>query len=88
MCERTCPRCGDSEHFEGFGITGAYLLCEGCGVTLAQRGDVDAAPGNMNDEQAQAWADKQTWVLPGAEAKNPEHDALWTPTQPQDTHHD
>lgn len=50
--------------------------------------DVDAAPGNMNDEQAQAWADKQTWVLPGAEAKNPEHDALWTPTQPQDTHHD
>lgn len=81
MCERTCPDCGSDDHFTGFGITGAYILCEGCGITLAARGDVDAAPLGMGDAQAQAWADERTWVLPGAEAKNPDDDAIYTPSR-------
>ena len=79
MCERTCPRCGDTEHFEGFGILGAYILCEGCGVTLAQSTDAAAARTDLTEEEAQAWADRRTWVLPGAEAKNPDHDRPYTP---------
>jgi len=79
MCERTCPRCGSTEHFEGYGIIGAYMLCEGCGVTLAQAADVSAAPTDLSESEAVAWAAERTFVLAGAEARNPAQDAIWSP---------
>lgn len=77
MCERTCPRCGSTEHFEGYGICGSYILCEGCGVTLAQRTTEEAANTDLTEAQAEAWAADGTWVLPGAEAKDPADDVLY-----------
>jgi hypothetical protein len=77
MCQRTCPRCGSTDHFEGYGICGAYILCEGCSHTLAQRFDIAACPIDLTERQAEAYARKRTWVLPGAEAKDPADDAIF-----------
>lgn len=76
MCQRTCPRCGSPEHFEGFGIVGSYILCEGCGETLAQRFDESAAPLDCQDPEA--YARERSFVLPGAEARDPADDAIFT----------
>lgn len=78
MCERTCPHCSSTKHIEGFGIIGAYLYCEGCGVTLAARADLSAARTDLTEEEAERWAAERTFVLPGAEAKDPKDDEIWT----------
>jgi hypothetical protein len=76
MCERTCPRCGSTEHLEQYGIIGLYIACE-CGTILANRRDSEAAPIDMTEEQAEEWARQGTFVLPGAEAKDPADDELF-----------
>lgn len=78
MCERTCPNCGGTAHYHLFGITGGYILDE-CGVVLAHRRDIDAAPTSMTEAEAEAWQRKGTFVLPGAEAKDPADDRLYRP---------
>lgn len=76
MCDRTCPVCGSDDHFEGYGICGLYITCEGCGRTLAQRFDIEAVPTDCDDPEAYAAA--RTFVLPGAEAVDPADDQIYT----------
>jgi hypothetical protein len=79
MCERTCPFCGSTEHFVGVGILGSYIDCEDCGATLAARADPEAASTDLTWDEAERWADENTFVIPGAEAKDPLDDRIWTP---------
>ena len=74
MCERTCPLCGSSEHIESFGVTGLYLLCT-CGNVLAHRFDSQAAPLDCADPEA--YARERSFVLAGAEARDPADDAIY-----------
>lgn len=75
MCERTCPNCGSTEHFEGDGITGHYIACAKCGLILAHRFDAEAAPIDCTDPQQ--YARERSGVLPGAEAKDPADDLIF-----------
>lgn len=78
MCERTCPACGETEHYEGYGIIGSYIICCSCSTILANRRDIDAAPIELTYEQAEEWQRAGTFVLAGAEAKVAADDALYT----------
>lgn len=80
MCERTCPACGSTAHADLFGIMGGYLACDGCGLTLAVRADIDAAPIDLTEDEAEAWALSHRGVRPGAEAKDPRDDDAWRGT--------
>lgn len=71
MCERTCPACGSTDHFEQYGLIGTYIACGQCLTILANRRDEDAAPLDQDPEQ---WADEGTFVLAGAEAVDPADD--------------
>jgi hypothetical protein len=77
MCERKCPKCQSTEHFEGFGMVGAYIVCDECGQLLAQRRDQAAAHTDLTEEQAEQWANDGSGVLIGAEAENPADDEFW-----------
>jgi len=73
MCDRTCPACGSTEHAEQYGLIGLYIVCE-CGVVLANRRDIDAAPFSRDPDE---WQREGTFVLPGAEAADPADDAIF-----------
>lgn len=77
MCERTCPDCGSDDHFHGFGMMGAYILCEGCGITLASRADPEAARTDLTEAEVEAWVADHSGVRPGAEAKDMARDTIW-----------
>lgn len=77
MCERTCPACRSTEHTDLFGMAGAYLVCNGCGATLAIRADLEAAPLHLSEDEAEAWALARRGVAPGAEASDPADDDQW-----------
>lgn len=76
MCERTCP-CGSTDHFEGFGMMGAYIVCNACGTTLACRADPEAARTDLTEAEVDAWVLANTGIRPGCEAKDPADDKLW-----------
>jgi hypothetical protein len=78
MCERTCPACGSTDHFEQYGLIGIYIACAECLTILANRRDEGAAPLDLDSTQ---WAREGTFVLPGAEAIDPADD---TPFQHAD----
>jgi transcription initiation factor TFIIIB Brf1 subunit/transcription initiation factor TFIIB len=80
MCERTCPECGSTEHYEGYGLIGSYIVCAGCCTVLANRRDIDAAPIDMTEDQAGQWRRDGTFVLAGAEAKDPTDDDMFKDT--------
>lgn len=67
MCQRTCPKCKSTEHYEGFSMVGFYIACK-CGAVLAHRRDEAAAPTDMTDEEVQRWVRRGSFVIPGAEA--------------------
>ena len=75
MCERTCPKCGATEHFENFGICGMSLVCAECMTVLAARFDEAAAP--LDEADPEAYARARTFVILGAEAVNPADDAIF-----------
>lgn len=82
MCERTCPYCGSIEHFAGYGLIGSFIVCDACGVLLANRRDADAAPVDLRtDEQVDAWVAAGSGVLTGAEAKDPADDEMFGPNR-------
>lgn len=78
MCERTCPKCRSAAHIEHYGIIGLSIICEKCGAILANRRDIDVAPIDMTEAEAEQWRREGTFVLPGAEAKDPKDDMLFT----------
>lgn len=78
MCERTCPKCGSSEHFSQYGLMGVTITCE-CNAILAVRFDEAAAPLDCDDPEAYARA--RTGVRPGAEARDPSDDEFFQGTQ-------
>jgi hypothetical protein len=81
MCERTCPRCKSESHTEDFGITGMSLVCDGCFLVLAHRFDRGAAPLDLADDEAiDAYALESSGVRPGAEARDPADDVLFSGT--------
>jgi len=80
MCERTCPRCKSTDHIASNGITGTSLVCTECFLILAHRFDREAAPLGMNDEEAEAYAVKRSGVRPGAEARDPVDDEMFSGT--------
>lgn len=80
MCERTCPNCGSTEHYEQYGLIGTYIGCDKCGLILALRRDIEAAPIEMTEEQATKWVKAGSFVVLGAEAKDPADDELFTLT--------
>ena len=85
MCDRTCPICGSAEHHHMYGLIGTYIICGGthhgegrardCGALLANRRDIDAAPIDLTETEAQAWQAAGSGVLIGAEARDPADDA-------------
>jgi transcription elongation factor Elf1 len=77
MCERTCPGCNSTEHLDLYGVLGASITCAGCGSVLAWRADPEAAPIDLSDDEADAWAAARRGIFPGAEAKDPADDELW-----------
>ena len=77
MCERTCPACQSTDHLDLYGIIGAHLLCNECGAILAVRADVEAAPLDLTEDEAEAWALARRGVYPGAEANDPADDEHW-----------
>ena len=93
MCERTCPVCGSTEHHHMYGLSGTYIICGGkyrdprdaqlrdCGALLANRRDIDAAPTNLTETEAEAWQAAGSGVLIGAEARDPADDAMFGPTR-------
>ena len=84
MCERTCPKCGSTEHLATYGIIGSYIVCAICCALLANRRDIETAPTCMTEAEAEEWQREGTFVLPGAEAKDPADDALFLiPTAPE-----
>lgn len=76
MCERTCPNCGSTEHFESYGLIGSYIVCD-CNTILALRRDIEAAPIDMTEEEAMQWVRSGSFVLKGAEAKDPADDEMF-----------
>jgi hypothetical protein len=76
MCERTCPNCGGTEHYHLYGIGGSYILDE-CGTILANRRDIDAAPLGLDETATLEWRRVGTFVLKGAEAKDPKDDEIY-----------
>ena len=81
MCERTCPYCRATEHFEGYGLIGYYIICTGCCAVLALRRDIDAAPITMAEAEAEAWQAAGSGVLAGAEARDPADDEIFGPNR-------
>lgn len=77
MYERTCPECQSTDHHLGYGLGGVYIVCEGCCAVLASRPDIDAAPMNLTDDEAEAWVEKGLYLRPGAEAKDPDDDSIF-----------
>ena len=77
MCQRTCPNCHSQEHTVQYGLGGTAMYCDGCGVTLAFRADVEWAPISTTDDEADRWAAERTFILAGAEAKDPKDDKVW-----------
>lgn len=79
MSERTCPKpdCGDTDHLMLYGLLGTIVICNSCGTVLALRRDIEAAPIDMTEEQAKAWVKDGSYVLPGAEAKDPADDEMF-----------
>jgi hypothetical protein len=67
--------CRSTEHFESYGLIGAYIACTGCSTILANRRDLEAAPIDHPDPEA--WQREGTFVLPGAEATDPADDDLF-----------
>lgn len=80
MCERACPRCRSTEHVANTGITGTSLVCENCMLIIAHRFDREAAPLGMDDDEAEAYALARSGVRPGAEARDPADDELFSGT--------
>lgn len=80
MCERSCPRCGSTDHIANTGICGTALVCENCFLILANRFDREAAPLGMDDDEAEAYALARSGVRPGAEASDPADDELFVGT--------
>lgn len=74
MCERTCPDCGSTAHTEQYGVIGTYIVCDGCGLLLANRRDGQAAPLDRDPDE---WAREGTFIRPGAEAANPADDVIF-----------
>lgn len=58
-------------------MAGAYIMCNGCGLTLAVRADPEAARIDLSEDEAEAWALAHRGVRPGAEAKDPADDECW-----------
>lgn len=79
MCDRTCPKCGSTEHLEQYGLLGITISCDPCGTILANRRDIATAHIDMTEEQAEAWQREGTFVLAGAEARDPADDQIFTP---------
>lgn len=77
MCERTCPKCGSTEHVSAYGTIGSHIVCAWCCTILAVRREIEAAPTHMTEAEAEEWQREGTFVLPGAEAKDPADDALF-----------
>lgn len=75
MCERTCPDCGSTDHFEQYGVVGFYIGCSQCAVILAWRADEEAAPLDCADPED--WARERRGVRPGAEARDPGDDEMF-----------
>ena len=92
MCERTCPttvfdqndkigrKCGSTDHIELYGLIGSHIVCNDCGTILANQRDIEAAPTNLTEAEANAWANAGTFVLPGAEAADPADDEFYRRT--------
>lgn len=81
MCERTCPCCGSKDHIGLYGLAGYVLYCNRCGVALARRRDIDAAPMSLTDDEAEAWVLAGSFVLEGAEAACPKDDEYFGPNR-------
>lgn len=58
MCERKCPKCKSTEHFEQYGLLGTSIFCE-CGHVFAFKADEEWAPPSEPDPTA--WAKRHTW---------------------------
>jgi hypothetical protein len=82
MCDRTCPRCGSTEHNLQPGLIGLCIICCDCNLILAKRQAAEDAP--LDEPDPEAWAARGTWVLPGAEAIDPVDDILFIPTRRND----
>lgn len=81
MCERTCPRCGSTDHIESYGLIGAYIGCNDCPTILANHRDIEAAPTNLTEAEAEAWQQAGSGVLCGAEAADPADDEIFGPNR-------
>lgn len=77
MCERTCPACASPEHLQHYGLAGSQIICNRCGLVLAWAVDPEAAPIDLSEDEAEAWAAARRGVRPGAEAQDPADDDLW-----------
>jgi hypothetical protein len=81
MCSRTCPCCGSTHHYAGYGLAGTTLTCMRCFAVLACRRDIEAAPLGMTEEEAEAWAARGSGVMEGAEASDPLEDEVFGPNR-------
>lgn len=79
MCERTCPRCGSTEHGMGYGLIGTHIQCEHCLLILANRRDIEAAETHLTEAEAKAWQAEGSFVVIGGEAKDPADDEMFGP---------
>ena len=77
MCDRTCPECGSNEHSLSYGVIGTYIICNDCCTILANAPDPEAANTNLSESEVKAWVKANSFVLPGAEAKDPKDDLLF-----------
>lgn len=80
MCDRTCPVCGSTEHHHMYGLIGTYIMCD-CTALLANRRDIDAAPTDLSETDAEAWQRAGSGILIGAEARDPADDESYGPTR-------
>lgn len=80
MCERTCPCCGSKNHTISYGLLGTTIDCNRCGALLAVQRDPQAAPIHLkSDAEVDAWVEKGSGIVEGAESSNPKEDEMFGP---------
>jgi hypothetical protein len=79
---RTCPCCGSNDHVGPlYGLGGSVIYCNRCPAVLANRRDIEAAPIDLTEAQAEDWMWRGSGVLSGAEALDPADDEMFGPNR-------